>query len=382
MSDYTDRSCLKKYNRVLIVKPGTSLPVCHTQTIFPVMMHIVKKIVGKMFNTDQIDIGNQKSSQSLGYKCFAYLDPTNYDAVVMLDDAFDAPGGEIPLNTLEFFNFMRNFDGDVWMYVESFYVFQQHPDVFKRFLHMLNQKKNKIFLPLFENSMDKLKQTFSKINYLSDGNLMKLCENSGREQLKLIAQSFKNQSIKIVKSNLPRELAREVCCGKADFNQKKFDISFATTDSKRFKQAKKYLDSEELSVQTFSFSSSSKKSELKLRLDKAKVAYAKRIGNMTKYYQFICGACRASYISMYADHVSSLKPERIYSCLMSDIVPMIPLENDPQKTLLSNKELAEFCYFETQQELVEKLKKLRDESFYNHILMLKQDELAIEEGQD
>lgn len=157
---------------------------------------------------------------------------------------------------------------------------------------VLRNGKNEGMLKLLAPYEDVLVKKMAHTHFMCDGDLIAMC--SGLPNKACIAEDFRSGIAMIVKTNMPKELAKEVCCPSVSFEEKEIDISFATTRPERFQQAKQWLDDKDITVQAFKV----KKKGGTLRLDNARVVYVPAIGSMTTYYQVICRRCRASWISI------------------------------------------------------------------------------------
>lgn len=209
-----------------------------------------------------------------------------------MNDSFNVYGGKATKQMFHFLNFIKDFKGEIWEYVESFHSFAHVDNMAKRAYSILRNGKNDRLLKLLAPHEAVLVEKLAHINFLCDGDLVAMC--SGLPCKAHIAEDFRSGKTMIVKTNMPKEIAKEVCCPSVAFEEKTFDISFATTRPERFQQAKQWLDDKDISVQAFKL----KKKGGTLRLDNAHVVHVPSIGNMKTYYQVICRRCRASWISI------------------------------------------------------------------------------------
>lgn len=78
------------------------------------------------------------------------------------------------------------------------------------------------------------------------------------------------------------------------------------------------------------------------------------------YYDFLEAECFASLIVTTKDHLKCIVPERFYGVFNSYVVGLIPIECDPDKTWIKNAELAAFSYVTSTDDVVKKVKMLKD----------------------
>lgn len=118
--NFTDPNSLKKHHRVLLCMPCQALPTRRAKQIWTTVMLCIQRHVKDVLKADSVEIANAHSSAKLDYKEFIYLKPENYDAVVVMNDSFNCYGGKATQQMFYFFNFIKDFTGEIWVYVDSF----------------------------------------------------------------------------------------------------------------------------------------------------------------------------------------------------------------------------------------------------------------------
>lgn len=318
-----------------------------------------------------VDLFNEGASASLGVKCLKFANPQNYDCLVVFMQKCNVFGGIIPKLTYWLMDFLKDFDGDVFFFLENPKALapRSYIDWMFNYSHIGNKKNSR--LKVYLKDIPTLKSKLDNAGFISDVDFTSSTVKSPKTEFcQHIIKSIREGKTEFYQSNIAEAMSVDAAWREDCYATKIYDISLAINEPWRHKIAKQTLDSPNISVEVVQNTHTLTKGETR-----AVVHVVTKTGNLASYYKHICQKCFATLICTGLSHINSIVPERIYTTFKSYIVGFIPLVCDPDKHYVKGEELRQFSYVSSPIELEQKLAKLRNKQFYEHILELQRQEV-------
>lgn len=362
-----------KYKKVAIL--STSNGLCRRKDRLGLIYYSVNALrseISRLAPSVEVDMLDSKKSDELGVKCVYDAKNTDYDAIVMMNHTSAFFAGTLPKPFRDCIMFLNGYEGDVWWCYDTpaYFPTKTHVELIRHYGKYSYKPYNAELSKMLDDKsfISSLDSIDKRINIISDINIEDIPQCLvdatcySKQIFDRISSSF------YVKSHTAKEIGT-LYRSKNPWESKAYDICLAFNyDNYRFSLAKKYVDDERLSIASLRHSPGEN--------FKCKVHIEPRIHNIEKYYEWLETNCYASLLVTTRNHLSCLVPERFYGVFNSYIVGFIPVECDPEKKWVAkSKELAEFSYVSSKDELVEKLEAIRDKSFFDHITTLQRNEI-------
>lgn len=317
------------------------------------------------------------------FKNISEVDLNDYDEVWIYNATLNAFGGLIKLEAIQTFDKLCDFTGDIfYMLIDPKMPCQNIAQYIKSKMDSHNGKvpTAEKSLPLYDLNPSKIDKytneiwpriitTFDGVNYEKYLALW-------REKTKKQLAKNPNHQVKLCDSNwceLP--LAEYYAVNERvdlktknyDYSNKKYDLIYFgnNRNTGRNKLIKNLYDKDEFNVFIAGYDPEFKQAKTETS------AYV----DHDKLFPLIC----SSYATVVCGddlHNGNIKSARFFESMLLDTVAFIHVSYDPERKYISNKELADFIYVKTPEDIQQRLNKIKnDESLYRKIVEAERKEI-------